>query len=547
MKRFYRKALIYLLAVAMVAPAWLANGMFSATKASAAPLEPIMTEVYVSGSNDWIEIFNPNSTTSINVIDYKVRELGPITDQIYSIDEEIIIPQLEAVKIEKASFSPSLNLSSSSDVLWREVSFLSPGGIILQNPAKYGLMTTLKPVSPKSLQFVNSTGTWIVASTTPNAYSETSPLIDFDRSPDTDLFNGDYKVSATFYNSADNKIQIDSEPLTQYDGEVTISTPGSHVITFYAYDGEGNAVSAQTSFTIDKTAPIITPIGDAVVNVEQGTVYTDLGATALDNLDGDITSKISVFSNVNTAIIANGYIVTYDVTDAAGNPAVQITRTVNVVPQTVLGVPNFTVTPVTENGKNYAKVEWDGVGGGVDGYDIYVDGVWNFEGKKSDSDAGTKYSRMIEVSKYGTFNVLVVSKKGALKSTNTTYKTVTFVAPKVVSKVVETPAPVAAPLVTAVQAAPAAEQKVETPSDDKGQIKGEEETTSEEEDINWTPWIVLFVLILLAGAATGGYFYWFAGSEDEENKPVAKEEKKIEKTVVKKNNSKAPNRKSKRW
>ena len=39
------------------------------------------------------------------------------------------------------------------------------------------------------------------------------------------------------------------------------------------------------------TAPVITLEGDATVTVEVGTDYTDAGATATDNYDGDITSR----------------------------------------------------------------------------------------------------------------------------------------------------------------------------------------------------------------------------------------------------------------
>ena len=88
-----------------------------------------------------------------------------------------------------------------------------------------------------------------------------------------------------------------------------------------------------------------------------------------------------------------------------------------------------------------------------------------------------------------------------------------------------------------------------TNGDDQGQIKGDE-NTNETEKINWTPWIVLFVLIVLAGAATGGYFYWFAG--EDEVKAVVKEPKKVQSekvvtSVKSKQNGNNTNKKSKRW
>ena len=42
----------------------------------------------------------------------------------------------------------------------------------------------------------------------------------------------------------------------------------------------------------DITAPVITLNGDAQITVEVGSTYTDLGATASDNYDGDIESLI---------------------------------------------------------------------------------------------------------------------------------------------------------------------------------------------------------------------------------------------------------------
>ena len=87
-------------------------------------------------------------------------------------------------------------------------------------------------------------------------------------------------------------------------------------------------------------------------------------------------------------------------------------------------------------------------------------------------------------------------------------------------------------------------------NDDQGQIKGDETTTNDTEKINWTPWIVLFVLIVLAGAATGGYFYWFAG--EDEVKAIVKEPKKVQSekvvtSVKSKQSGQKTDKKSKRW
>ena len=44
----------------------------------------------------------------------------------------------------------------------------------------------------------------------------------------------------------------------------------------------------------DTTAPVITLVGDTQITVEVGSTYTDLGATASDNYDGDITADIVI-------------------------------------------------------------------------------------------------------------------------------------------------------------------------------------------------------------------------------------------------------------
>ena len=80
----------------------------------------------------------------------------------------------------------------------------------------------------------------------------------------------------------------------------------------------------------DTTPPTITLIGDNPVTIDVGSTYEDAGATAIDDVDGDLTGSIVVANNVNTSV-ADSYTVTYNVSDSAGNAAVEVVRTVNVV------------------------------------------------------------------------------------------------------------------------------------------------------------------------------------------------------------------------
>ena len=106
-------------------------------------------------------------------------------------------------------------------------------------------------------------------------------------------------------------------------------------MTYNVSDDAGNAATevTRTVNVTDTTAPVITLVGDSQITVEVGSTYTDLGATASDNYDGDITADIVTVNNVDTSVIGS-YTVTYNVTDSSGNAATEVTRTVNVTDTT---------------------------------------------------------------------------------------------------------------------------------------------------------------------------------------------------------------------
>ncbi len=82
--------------------------------------------------------------------------------------------------------------------------------------------------------------------------------------------------------------------------------------------------------TSDTIAPVITLSGSATISLNQGETYTDAGATADDETDGDISTNISVGGDTVDTATVGSYSITYNVSDAAGNIAIQVTRTVNV-------------------------------------------------------------------------------------------------------------------------------------------------------------------------------------------------------------------------
>ena len=78
----------------------------------------------------------------------------------------------------------------------------------------------------------------------------------------------------------------------------------------------------------DVTAPTLTLNGEESSKILLGSTYTDPGATAIDDVDGDITEFISVTGVVDTATIGT-YTLTYVVADSSENTST-LTRTIEV-------------------------------------------------------------------------------------------------------------------------------------------------------------------------------------------------------------------------
>ncbi|MBT7852836.1 MAG: DUF5011 domain-containing protein [Opitutae bacterium] len=110
------------------------------------------------------------------------------------------------------------------------------------------------------------------------------------------------------------------------------ATVQPYVLNYSSTDSSGNSVTVKREIIVsnDAVAPVITMIGDAVVTVNVGDVYEDSGATALDNLDGNLTPFIDDGGTVDAVDTskAGEYTITYDVADFSGNAAVQVTRKV---------------------------------------------------------------------------------------------------------------------------------------------------------------------------------------------------------------------------
>lgn len=125
---------------------------------------------------------------------------------------------------------------------------------------------------------------------------------------------------------------------------------------------------------IDDIPPSIALNGDAEVRIYVGDEYADVGATASDNYDGDITDKITVQNTVDTSSEGE-YEIVYSVNDSSDNTA-SIRRKVIVekkptpaVMYTVYNTPNTPAVPYTSSDPIADFIE-------ARGYDVSV-GYYN--------------------------------------------------------------------------------------------------------------------------------------------------------------------------
>ena len=138
--------------------------------------------------------------------------------------------------------------------------------------------------------------------------------------------------------------------------------------------GTSNTATVQVSDddnTPDTTIPIIT-VTPASVTINAGTTYTDTGITCNDDTDGDISNSLVTSGTGFNTNTAGTYTITYNCQDAAGNNALQKTRTVTVIQQPVQEQPTFTrITGLTADaiGVDSITISWN-TQAGIDTYEI---------------------------------------------------------------------------------------------------------------------------------------------------------------------------------
>lgn len=126
-------------------------------------------------------------------------------------------------------------------------------------------------------------------------------------------------------NAIDN---VDGDVDVTITGTVNTSRLGSYTVTYLAQDQAGNSTKdTRTVHVVDKTPPTISLLGDNPVQIAIGATYAEAGATATDNIDGEV--RVTISGNVDTTQLGT-YTLTYTAIDDAGNES-NTRRLVNVV------------------------------------------------------------------------------------------------------------------------------------------------------------------------------------------------------------------------
>ena len=140
----------------------------------------------------------------------------------------------------------------------------------------------------------------------------------------------EYKIGETYTDpGATATDNVDGNVQVTTSGSVDTSTPGTYTITYTAVDNAGNRATATRTVVVDATPPTLRIKGANLVTIQVGSTYTDAGAQANDNIDGNLTTYITTTGDVNTSQLGE-YNITYSVQDGAGNEA-NATRVVRVV------------------------------------------------------------------------------------------------------------------------------------------------------------------------------------------------------------------------
>ena len=182
----------------------------------------------------------------------------------------------------------------------------------------------------------------------------------------------------TFLNAATATDDVDTGLTVTHNAGVQFEL-GVTTVTFSATDSAGNIGSATATVTVtDQNVPVISLIGSSSITLSVGDVFIDEGATASDNVDVGLIVQVGGDA-VETSTVGI-YTLTYNVSDSAGNAAIEVTRSVS-VEAIITDIDEDGISDLVEDELGLDKNNPDDASGDLDG-----DGQTNLEEVQAGTD-----------------------------------------------------------------------------------------------------------------------------------------------------------------
>ncbi len=156
----------------------------------------------------------------------------------------------------------------------------------------------------------------------PRFFTRESFVITLDENGRAILSPDQYNRETISANCGIDRIEFDR---TEFDcGDI-----GDNVIKVTAFDFGTFSFETEADVRIeDNLAPVITLIGDEIINLNLGEPYTESGASVEDNCSD---APLIIGGDVVDTNVPGTFSVTYEAVDESGNAATELTRTVNVI------------------------------------------------------------------------------------------------------------------------------------------------------------------------------------------------------------------------
>jgi hypothetical protein len=254
------------------------------------------------------------------------------------------------------SFNETLN--ASTDFCWYDLNSagwesFDCSGSITGNLSEEGNNSLIVKINDSTTSVQKTVNFWvdsispIIEIINPISYTNGNTLNLFAKLTETNpgYYISTMEIKRTFYyplfGSQENAYDLNGSNVADCSHDLNVGDrrEGNYNYIVYAKDIYPNGTTIREinitgTIVRDTTAPVITLIGDNPQVVEYNTTFTELNASAIDNLEGDISNRIvNDYSSVNVNIIDN-YTASYDVSDLAGNPAATVYRNVSVIDST---------------------------------------------------------------------------------------------------------------------------------------------------------------------------------------------------------------------